>query len=143
MAVTDLGEPAMAGFWARGLSAAARPPAALPNHHHHHIHNNAPTDNGPVLNAIREVGDEFKTLKTHITNEMNKLTTVMKVMMQQRATSPYNEIEDVNIGGPLVDHGVKPTDTVLRDDTGTDPSAPLQGRGDGDVLSAATATMVG
>ena len=64
-------------------------------------------------------------------------------MLQQRATSPYNEIEDVNIGGPLVDHGLKPTDTVLCDDTDIDPRAPLQGRGDGNVLSAATATMVG
>ena len=100
-----------------------------------------------MLNAIREVGDEFKTLKTHITNEMNKLTTVMKVMMQQRATSPYNEIEDVNIGGPWVDHGLNPTDTMLRDDTDTDTdsSAALQGGGDGDgdVLNAAADRMVG
>ena len=63
----------MTGFSARGLLAPALPPA-MPNlttlsienaiHHHQHVHNNTQTDNGPVLNAIREVGDEFKTLKT-------------------------------------------------------------------------------
>ena len=55
----------------------------------------------------------------------------------------YHHHHHVNIGGPWVNHGLNPTDTVLRDDTDTEPSTPLQGRGDGDVLSAATATMVG